>query len=98
MRIYTLKDNVAGEFTDIFMYPNNGVCIRNIYPVIRRRPEFKDLNLYTLGNFDNKTGKIDWELPTQVDWEEYKFAETKSEKQTEEEAQKTLAEVAMGEK
>lgn len=79
-KIYILKDRVEMLYNDIMTGITDGAIIRQIMPWLEKRADFRDLELYKIGELDRQTGAIKpYEAPIQVSWDSYKFPETKAE-------------------
>lgn len=91
--IYSIKDRVDMRYTDIMKGVTDGGMVRSIYQWLSKRPDFKDLDLYKIGEIDTETGLITpMQAPIQVSWESYKFPETKAETKTTEQIAQEAAE------
>nr|QJB18827.1 MAG: nonstructural protein [Microvirus sp.] len=55
MNLYTVKDNLAEEFGDLFEAKNDAVAARKVQNMFRNYPETKtsDFGLYLVGTFDH---------------------------------------------
>lgn len=65
LKLYAIKDTVVGELQNIVESQNDAVIIREIHNAINAPTEnplktnYKDKQLYRLGEYDTKTGQID---------------------------------------
>lgn len=56
LRLYTIRDIVAGEFGPVYESKNDEVAVRQ-YQMVINKTEFKDdYTLYYIGDFDKETG------------------------------------------
>lgn len=86
-KLFWIKDSVAMRFTDVLTATTQGMAIRQTVPFIKNRPEFKDLELYEVGECDENTGKITaYDTPIQVDWNNYTFNKPNGENETKKES------------
>lgn len=65
VKLYAIKDTVVGELQNIVESQNDAVIIREIHNTINSPTEnalktnYKDKQLYRLGEYDTKTGQIE---------------------------------------
>lgn len=65
VKLYAIKDTVVGELQNIVEGQNDAVIVREIGNAINAPTEnalkqnYKDKQLYRLGEYDTKTGQID---------------------------------------
>lgn len=74
MRIYSVKDTLAGEFMAPFASVNDATAQRSFEQSFEKTPEYvrKDFELWYLGNYNSSDGKIFFEVPCprKVDFKE----------------------------
>lgn len=64
LKLYAIKDTVVGELQNIIECQNDGVIIRDITNAINSttdnalKTNYKDKQLYRLGEYDTKTGVV----------------------------------------
>lgn len=57
-KIYSVKDAVAGQFSEPRIFLNEGLAVRWFKNLCEKSDIFSDLSLYYLGEYDLESGAI----------------------------------------
>lgn len=79
-KIFTIRDRITGTHETLIMAVNTAMAIRSNFKFVKQDPNFKDLELWEVGEMNNKTGKVEGHDPVMRSWKEYEFAENQSRK------------------
>jgi hypothetical protein len=66
MRVYTIKDQVAGESGPLFFAKNEKIAIRNFTSLMAKSPSKDDYTLYEIGQYDPETLKLTGHAPLNI--------------------------------
>lgn len=58
MIVLTVLDRVSGEFSTPYTFVNIDDAKRRLFQAYAPNPFFKDLEVYSVGTFDNRVGKL----------------------------------------
>ena len=67
LRVYSIKDEVAEEFSAPQLAKTDGVAVRMFQQAISKAPYPQDYSLWRIGSFDTETGLIISEQIQKVD-------------------------------
>lgn len=64
MNLYAIKDQALGAFTNLMVFPSDGVAIRSFTNEVNRRDSEiaahpQDYDLYRIGYMDDRTGQLE---------------------------------------
>lgn len=76
LNLYAVKDKVSNRFLSVSPADSDASFVRASLLSILMDYPIRDVTLYRVGTFDDKTGRVSRHRPRYVAWDSYKIPET----------------------